>query len=88
MKTRINMVLVEISPGHPESYYVEIEEKPVGFLRLRHGHFRAEYREEVVYCAETKGDGTFDASERQTEIEAALRAIGLAHHKYMAYTRN
>ena len=50
----------------------------VGYLRLRHGHFRAEAPEcggETVYEAWPKGDGMFDDDERLRHLTSAIICI-------------
>lgn len=63
----------------PEQYDVfDAQGKQVGYLRLRHGHFRADYPDcggETVYESDTKGDGVFDDEERMVEIKKAIAAI-------------
>jgi hypothetical protein len=63
----------------PEQYDVfDAREQKVGYLRLRHGHFRAEapgVYGEMVYDADTKGDGIFDADERSEHLQRAVAAI-------------
>lgn len=63
----------------PEQYDVYIGMEQVGYLRLRHGHFRADYPDvggHEVYSADTVGDGCFDsAEERATHLTAAIAAI-------------
>lgn len=64
----------------PEQYDVFDEEtgKQVGYLRLRHGHFRADVPDcggPTVYSVETKGDGMFDDDERMPQLTAAIKAI-------------
>jgi hypothetical protein len=63
----------------PEQYDVfDSEGNQVGYLRLRHGHFRADYPDcggETVYKADTKGDGAFDDGERMVELKRAVEAI-------------
>lgn len=67
----------------PEQYdvYDEVTKKQVGYLRLRHGYFRADLDDcggETVYEAETNGDGIFDEDERMPQLHAAIAAIDLA----------
>lgn len=59
----------------PEQYDVFFDEKEVGYLRLRHGLFRAECHGEVVYRAELKGDGCFQDDERDFYLNQACIAI-------------
>ena len=65
----------------PEQYDVFDGEKQVGYLRLRHGHFRADWREGetvTVYEAFPNGDGGFDDNEREKYLTAAVQAIDAA----------
>lgn len=62
----------------PEQYEAFIDGRQVGYLRLRHGTFRAHYPDHIgapVYIAETLGDGMFADSEREDQIRAALVAV-------------
>lgn len=62
----------------PEQYDVFYAGDQIGYLRLRHGHYTAHvhnHRGEVVYEADTEGDGMFEPHERRFEIEAGVRAI-------------
>lgn len=68
----------------PEQYDVfdDNNGKKVGYLRLRHGYFRADYPDcggETVYEADTKGDGIFDDDERTPHLSAAVAALAAAH---------
>ena len=76
--------LVQTCGACPEQYDVFDEEtdEQVGYLRLRHGGFRAQYPDvhgETVYSAATEGDGCFMESERDYHIGRALEQIRLAH---------
>lgn len=67
-------------PACPEQYDVfDAAGKQVGYLRLRHGYFRADVPDcggETVYEAEPRGDGIFDSEEeRVTELTKAITAI-------------
>lgn len=62
----------------PEQYDVYDGDKKVGYLRLRHGFFRADAPDcldETVYESETQGDGVFEESERMPELRKAIAAI-------------
>lgn len=62
----------------PEQYDVfDKNNNHVGYLRLRHGKFRADYicTGETVYESFTKGDGIFNPEERMTELTKAIEAI-------------
>lgn len=71
--------LVCTCPACPEQYDVfDSAAKQVGYLRLRHGSFRADYPGtggETVYQVNTKGDGVFLEEERQQELTNAVRAL-------------
>jgi len=62
----------------PEQYDAFIGEEKVGYLRLRHGHFTVtcpDYDGQLVYDAQPKGDGVFDANERDYYLRFAADAI-------------
>ena len=63
----------------PEQYEVfDATGQRVGYLRLRHGHFRADVPDcggETVYEAAPRGDGLFEADERARYLSEAVAAI-------------
>lgn len=62
----------------PEQYDVFDGDKQVGYLRLRHGYFRADCPDcggETVYESQPQGDGIFDDNERMPELVNAVKAI-------------
>ena len=63
----------------PEQYDVfDSEGKQVGYLRLRHGYFRADYPDcggVTVYEASPEGDGIFACHEREFFLTKAVEAI-------------
>jgi hypothetical protein len=59
----------------PEQYDVFNGDDQVGYMRLRHGYFRAEYRGTVVYEANPNGDGCFREDERTYHLNRACLAI-------------
>jgi hypothetical protein len=72
-------------PACPEQYEVidNATGAEIGYLRLRHGYFRADYpnvRGETVYDSQPKGDGIFDDDERLPELTKAVEAL-LARHR-------
>lgn len=80
--------LIRTSVACPEQYEVfhEQSRQHIGYLRLRHGHFRADYPDcggEAVYDADTKGDGIFDDDERMEHLTNAVRALS---RRYLADT--
>ena len=67
--------LVQTCGACPEAYDVYFNDEKVGYMRLRHGHFRAEYKGETVYTAQPNGDGIFEYDERNFYLNSACRAI-------------
>jgi hypothetical protein len=70
-------------PACPEQYEVFDDEtkQQVGYLRLRHGYFRADVPDcggETVYESNTVGDGIFDENERLPELTKAVAAVKAA----------
>jgi hypothetical protein len=63
----------------PEQYDVLKDGNTVGYLRLRHGYFRAEYPccgGETVFEGSPEGDGIFaDKKERKFYLKKAMKAI-------------
>ena len=62
----------------PEQYDVYLDNKQVGYLRLRHGHFRCDYLKcggKRLFDTYTEGDGIFEEEERDPMIREALSAI-------------
>ncbi len=62
----------------PEQYDVFDGEKQVGFIRLRHGSFRADVPDcggTTVYTAEPRGEGILYDDEREYYLDAACAAI-------------
>lgn len=66
----------------PEQYDVLLGEQVVGYLRLRHGRFRADCypagdhsAKQTVFTAAPEGDGCFDSDEREKFLTEAVNAI-------------
>lgn len=75
--------LVQTCGACPEQYDVFLDGQQVGYLRLRHGTFRAEYPDcggAEVYRANPEGDGVFEYEERTHYLNQAIRAIDHRHH--------
>ena len=67
----------------PEQYDVFFEGKQIGYLRLRHGIFRADYPDcggRTVYKTCPVGDGIFTDKEREGYLYMAVLAL-LSEHK-------
>lgn len=75
---RIGDYTIKLSCGAcPEAYDVfNLEGEYVGYLRLRHGVFRA-YVEDwgVVHVSHPEGDGIFEEDERDYHLENGVIAI-------------
>jgi hypothetical protein len=70
--------LEQTSFAHPEQYDAFLDDRQVGYLRLRHGQFRVDCPDlggEIVYESEPAGDGMFEDDERETELTKAKAAI-------------
>lgn len=62
----------------PEQYEVFDGDKQVGYLRLRHGWFRADVPKcggETIHEAYPRGDGIFDDDERLAHLTEAVKKI-------------
>jgi hypothetical protein len=72
-------LLVRTSWACPEQYDVfDSTGEKVGYLRLRHGRFRADVPDcggETVYSSNPNGDGVFYDEERMEELTKAVAAI-------------
>lgn len=67
----------------PEQYDVFYEDQQIGYLRLRHGAFRADYPDcggITVYEAAPEGDGVFEDEEREQYLLDAVIAIMDYHY--------
>jgi hypothetical protein len=74
----LDISLVQTCGACPEQYDAYYHDKVVGYLRLRHGHFRVHYPNsmgDVVYSASPKGDGIFEDDESDFYLNEARKAI-------------
>ena len=83
-KITLDFHLEQTCMACPEQYDVYFEGKLVGYLRLRHGHFRAEYFDgndytDIVYSDYPRGDGIFYDNERDFYLKNACKAILKRH---------
>jgi len=70
--------LVKTCSACPEQYDAYLDGKQVGYLRLRHGHFRVDFPDvngETIYEASPRGDGAFVDNERDYYLRFAVDAI-------------
>jgi hypothetical protein len=75
---RMGYTLIQTCSACPEQYEVYKGVNEVGYLRLRHGFFRADYPYcggEEVYTSDTEGDGIFEGHERDMHLDKAILAI-------------
>lgn len=70
-----DITLIQTCGACPEQYDAYYKEECIGYLRLRHGYFRVEYKGKLCYDAHTKGDGCFDSDEREYYIKKARKAL-------------
>lgn len=72
-----DLTLVKTCGACPEQYDVFRGEELVGYLRLRHGHFRADcpYGNTVYETSAMSGDGEFCDDEREFFLSEAKKAI-------------
>ncbi len=65
----------------PQQYDVFLGKNKVGYLRLRHGHFRADcpYGNTVYETSDCEGDGGFELDEEEFFLTEAIKAI----HKHL-----
>lgn len=79
MNTTIaDIELVETCGACPEQYDAYLHGEQVGYLRLRHGHFRVDVPDcggTTIYEAEPRGDGIFESDEREHYLTEAKEAI-------------
>lgn len=84
--TAVELELKRTCAAAPEQYELFRDGRQIGYLRLRHGFFRAHYPDhnapESVYSTGVRGGGAFyDDEERSRELRAAaveiLRADGV-----------
>ncbi len=69
--------LVQTCCACPEQYDAFIDNERIGYLRLRWGYFYVQYTptSEVIYEADTIGDGMFEDDERDRYLMAARLAL-------------
>lgn len=82
--TKENVELTQTCGACPEQYDMFLNGKEIGYFRLRHGHFYAQYlpTEEIVFSADPKGDGMFEDDERDLYLKKAIKAIIDKHYQY------
>lgn len=79
----MNIKLKELCGGCPEDYDVFLDGEHVGYLRLRHGTFRAwtPQLEEMIWQTNSpSGDGVFQDDERDGFLRKGIMAI-ILHRK-------
>lgn len=73
-----HFVLELTCEAYPEQYYVYLDNKKVGYLRLRDGIFRCDYPDwgkKTIYIAYPEGRGLFKDEERHRYLQDALSAL-------------
>lgn len=68
----------------PEQYDVWLNDDCIGYLRLRHGFFYADYvfrgANKTVYQAYPRGDGIFEYDEREKYLRKAVKKLKKEHY--------
>ena len=77
--------LLQTCGACPEQYDAYIDGESIGYLRLRHGYFYAEYcdtqqKSIVVFNGNPLGDGSFDEEERDKWLRLACAEIVKAYN--------
>ena len=75
--------LVRTCYACPEQYDVFFHDFQIGYLRLRHGNFTAEYpdvRGRLAFQDYPKGDGVFETDERYAYLELAVENLIRVHN--------
>lgn len=73
-----DIILEQTCGACPEQYDAWLGDQQVGYLRLRHGHFRVDFPRsggEIIYRAHPQGDGIFQQEERAFFLTEAKKAI-------------
>ena len=68
----------------PEQYNVHLDNKQVGYLRLRHGSFTVNYPNfdgVLLYMVGVEGDGMFTPQERRGFLTKAIEEISKRHER-------
>lgn len=75
----------------PEQYDVFEGDEQMGYLRLRHGDFTAEYPDcggTLVFEACPEGDGRFMKAERMAYLHLAVEALEKEHRRVLQQRNN
>lgn len=75
--------LVRTCYACPEQYDVYFGDFQIGYLRLRHGNFTAEYPDvggRLAFQDYPKGDGVFETDERYAYLELAVENLIRVHN--------
>ena len=77
--------LEELCSDYPESYNLIIQDKEVGYLRVRGGIFSVEYylASKIIFTTVVDGDGCFCDHERDYFLRKGIKEIILFHHKWI-----
>jgi hypothetical protein len=78
----VKFELVQTSRAWPEQYDVYLDGEEIGYMRVRHGYYSAEYKGVEVFCSYIDGDGFFDDGERDFYLRRGLGAIEDAMTNY------
>lgn len=59
----------------PEQYDAFINDENIGYLRLRHGRFTVDYKNDTIFTAYPEGDGCFEYDERDKYLKEATMLL-------------
>ena len=81
----LDVILELLCPEYPESYHLYIQEKLLGYLKIRDGLYVVEYlpSKDTVFTSFTLGYGYFVDSERDYFLKKGIKEIILHHLSYI-----
>lgn len=77
--------LEELCSDYPEAYNLFIQDKEVGYLKVRGGIFSVEYdlTSKIIFTTVVDGDGCFCDHERDYFLRKGIKEVILFHHKWI-----
>ena len=89
--TNEGIKLVQTCGACPEQYDAYLDNKMIGYLRLRHGNFTVRYPDhngEIVFEAKPHGDGLFHYEERDLYLDLAKKFLLMKHNEVTKIQHN
>lgn len=77
--------LEELCSDYPEAYNLFIQDKEVGYLKVRGGIFTVEYdlTSQIIFTIRVDGDGCFCDYERDFFLRKGIKEVILFHHNWI-----